>query len=245
MNRDNTIVLFDIDGTLTKPRNIISSEMKQILEKLMKTVSIGLVSGSNSLKIKEQMDEKNIETKYDFIFYENGLVSYGHGKFIESTKITDYVSEKRLKEFINFTFNQLSKIDVPVKRGNFVDFRTGMINISPCGRSVTQEERDQFYEYDMENNVRLLLVEKLKKEFPEFKYSVGGQISVDVFPHGWDKTFCLQYLKKYNNIFFFGDNTSEGKNDYEIYSDPRTIGYTVKSPEDTIKKIKEIFIKKI
>ena len=29
----------------------------------------------------------------------------------------------------------------------------------------------------------------------DLTYSIGGQISFDVFPKGWDKTFCLQYLE--------------------------------------------------
>lgn len=32
-----------------------------------------------------------------------------------------------------------------------------------------------------------------------------------------------------------------GGNDYEIYEDPRTIGHTVKSPEDTIAELKSLF----
>lgn len=38
----------------------------------------------------------------------------------------------------------------------------------------------------------------------------GGQISFDVFPEGWDKTFCLGIIEKednYSTIHFFGDKT--------------------------------------
>jgi phosphomannomutase len=82
------------------------------------------------------------------------------------------------------------------------------------------------------------------------RYSIGGQISFDVFPDGWDKRFCLTHLEndvnlpggvKYDTIHFFGDKTMEGGNDYEIYSDPRTIGHSVKDPEDTLKQVKELF----
>ena len=40
-------------------------------------------------------------------------------------------------------------------------------------------------------------------------YHTGGQISFDVFPIGWDKTFCLQFVEKegYKEIHFFGDKT--------------------------------------
>jgi Eukaryotic phosphomannomutase len=38
---------------------------------------------------------------------------------------------------------------------------------------------------------------------------VGGQISFDVFPTGWDKTYCLRHVEKegYTTIHFFGDKT--------------------------------------
>ena len=33
-------------------------------------------------------------------------------------------------------------------RGNFIEFRNGMINVCPVGRSCSQEERDAFGNYD-------------------------------------------------------------------------------------------------
>ena len=61
----------------------------------------------------------------------------------------------------------------------------------------------------------LILLEKFRdaveKEFSDFnmKFSIGGQISFDCFPIGWDKTYCLQFLEEYDNIFFFGDKTHQ------------------------------------
>ena len=48
--------------------------------------------------------------------------------------------------------------------------------------------------------------------------SIGGQISFDVFPKGWDKTYCLQFVEGegYDEIHFFGDKTYEGGNDFEV-----------------------------
>jgi phosphomannomutase len=84
---------------------------------------------------------------------------------------------------------------------------------------------------------------------PSSSFAIGGQISFDVFPNGWDKTYCLRHLEAdakkggvaYKTIHFFGDKTSPGGNDYEIYEDPRTIGHTVTDPQDTIRQVKEIF----
>lgn len=80
-------------------------------------------------------------------------------------------------------------------------------------------------------------------------YSIGGQISFDVFPTGWDKTYCLQHVDTekslsgvdYSTIHFFGDKTFKGGNDYEIFEDRRTIGHRVESPEDTMTIVKELF----
>ena len=74
------------------------------------------------------------------------------------------------------------------------------------------------------------------------RFVIGGQISLDAFPEGWDKTYCLRFVENagFDEIHFFGDKTSEGGNDYEIFLDSRTIGHTVASPEDTRKQVKEL-----
>jgi hypothetical protein len=42
----------------------------------------------------------------------------------------------------------MAEIWLPFKRGNFIETRSGLINVSPCGRSATQAERNQFEAYD-------------------------------------------------------------------------------------------------
>ena len=41
--------------------------------------------------------------------------------------------------------------------------------------------------------------------------AIGGQISFDVFPVGWDKTYCLGLidLTQYKEVHFYGDKTME------------------------------------
>jgi phosphomannomutase len=76
-----TIVLFDVDGTLTVPRDTASKEMKDYLMELKKTVVVGIVGGSDLPKQKEQMGE-NIVDEVDYSFSENGLVAYKDGTLI-------------------------------------------------------------------------------------------------------------------------------------------------------------------
>ncbi len=55
------------------------------------------------------------------------------------------------------------------------------------------------------------MVEAMRKEFAncDIQFSIGGQISIDIFPTGWNKCFCLKFLTQYDTIHFFGDKTSE------------------------------------
>jgi Eukaryotic phosphomannomutase len=124
--------------------------------------------------------------------------------------------------------------------------RSGMLNISPIGRNCSREERNEYEIFDLANNIRKNMVEAMKKEFADLDmtYSIGGQISFDCFPTGWDKTYCLKFLDAadFDEIHFFGDKTFEGGNDFEIFSHERTIGHTVTSPEDTKAQCTELFM---
>ena len=98
----------------------------------------------------------------------------------------------------------------------------------------------------MQHKIRQQFIEALQKKFPDLgvKYSIGGQISFDVFPIGWDKTYCLRFLKEYDEVFFFGDKTYPGGNDHEIYEELKKKGtsYSVTCPEDTIKLLQTHFL---
>lgn len=116
--------------------------------------------------------------------------------------------------------------------------------------------------------MREKFIDALKQNFPDYNlvYSIGGQISFDVFPTGWDKRFCLTQVVDdgFEKIYFFGDKTFKvkqqqnwtesekaqtiysfkklfkGGNDYEIANDPRTVAFTVTSPENTIQIVSDL-----
>ena len=128
-----------------------------------------------------------------------------------------------------------------------MEFRNGLINICPVGRSCSQEQRIQFHQLDQEKGTRKKFVEVLNEKFPEetfgLHFAIGGQISIDAFPTGWDKRFCLKHVEneKFKEIHFFGDRTEEDGNDYQLYVDTRTHGHSVTSPKDTMNQLREIF----
>ncbi|XP_043476033.1 phosphomannomutase [Leptopilina heterotoma] len=239
------ICLFDVDGTLTTPQQVIKPSVDKFLqESVKKMFDIAVIGGSDLNKIKKQLGGEEIFKKYKYIFSENGLVSFRDGKQLSSESIQSKIGEEVLQDFINFALKYISELKLPFKRGTFVEFRTGMLNISPVGRNCSHEERLQFYEYDNEHQIRQKFIQALKKEFPDLAltYSIGGQISFDVFPNGWDKTYCLKHIEGYDEIHFFGDKVREGGNDYEIYESDLTIGHRVTGPEDSVNQLKVLQI---
>ncbi|VDO45002.1 unnamed protein product [Brugia timori] len=150
--------------------------------------------------------------RFDYVFSENGLVSVSRGTTFPVQSIKHLLGEKRLKELINFTLREFSKIDLPIKL------------------------------YDEKHGVRKEFVRKLENftEGWNLNIRIGGQISIDVFPYGWDKRYCLQFLDDFHTIHFFGDKTAPGGNDYDLFIDPRTTGYTVKDPKDTREQVRKL-----
>lgn len=241
------LVLFDVDGTLTPARQSVSPEMIDTLRALRKKVVIGFVGGSDLVKISEQLSFKgsNVVDDFDYAFAENGLTAYKLGTQLESQSFIKFVGEDRYKVLVNYILRYVADLDIPIKRGTFLEFRNGMINVSPIGRNASIEERHDFESYDKKHGVRAAFVKALQNTFADYglTYSIGGQISFDVFPNGWDKTYALRHVEDehFEEIHFFGDKTYKGGNDFEIFSDPRTIGHSVTSPLDTLRILGELF----
>lgn len=135
------IALFDVDGTLTIPRGEITTDMMSFMKGLSEEVMVGIVGGSDLPKQIEQM-RCDIVNVFPYNFSQNGLVAYKNGQLIEEQTISKYLGEDGVKRLVNWVMRYLSDLDLPVKRGTFIEFRSGMLNISPIGRNCSREERN-------------------------------------------------------------------------------------------------------
>jgi len=239
--------LFDVDGTLTIPRGEVTESMMTFMKNLSKKVTVGIVGGSDLPKQQEQLGNDIVQI-FPYNFSQNGLVAYKNGELLEEATISKFLGEDNMKRIVNWVLRYVADLDLPIKRGTFIEFRSGMLNVSPIGRNCSRPERNDYEEYDLKHGIRKNMVEAMKKEFSDLglTFSIGGQISFDVFPVGWDKTYCLRFLdeKEFDAVHFFGDKTFEGGNDYEIFACERTIGHTVTSPEDTMEQCTQLFMGK-
>lgn len=201
---------------------------------LRKKYKLGVIGGSNLEKILYQLGSNAIN-EFDYVFAENGLIAYGDGNLLGVTRLEEVLDINEIEKIKTFVYDYVAMLNIPVKRSIFIEIRSGMMNISPIGRDCTDEERVEFNIYDTKHRVRERMIEKMKQTFPylHLEYVIGGMISFDVYPSGWDKTFCLRYIHHFNEIVFFGDKTEPGGNDYALFMHPKVLAMAVKHWRET------------
>ncbi len=98
-----TLILFDCDGTLTKHKGLIHSDMEKYifqvpsnlrlvsnnllcslfsLQYLKKRVTMGIVTGSDIVSIGNQLGGEQNLNHFKYIFTENGLIAHIDGKLV-------------------------------------------------------------------------------------------------------------------------------------------------------------------
>ena len=207
------IFMFDIDGTLTPPRLPMTEGMVEMFEGFCQRHTVFLVTGSDMKKVKEQVPEK-IRNLVEGIFTCSGN-AYTVGDNIiydrEFNPPEDLV--RLLKDWLHYSH-------YPVKAGEHLEFRSGMLNYSTVGRNCTQAQREDYEAWDRENGERKILRERVLHMFPSLDCAIGGQISLDIYPRGLDKSQSYNRVKhEYPDhaIIFCGDRLMPGGNDYPFF----------------------------
>jgi len=201
------IYLFDIDGTLTPSRLRIDLEFEQYFLQWMKDKDVIFVTGSDKEKTIEQVGEK-IWTNASRIYQSCGNAVYQGGQLIHKNHY-DLSPElkKLLLEFVSYS-------ECPKQFKNHIEERIGLVNFSPIGRSCPQEAREEYYKWDTKVKERETFCQMIEDKFPELEATVGGQISIDIYPKGQNKGQVLDDLE--GHIVFFGDKCDPGGNDYPV-----------------------------
>jgi phosphomannomutase len=143
--------------------------MLTLLNSLRQKVAIGFVGGSDLAKQQEQIGTTSIPVTslFDFCFAENGLTAYKMGVPLASHSFIKWLGEDKYKELVKFILRYIADLDIPIMRGTFVEFRNGMINVSPVGRNASVEERNAYEKYDKEHKVREKFVAVLREKFTD------------------------------------------------------------------------------
>jgi HAD superfamily hydrolase (TIGR01484 family) len=210
------VYLFDVDGTLTAPLSGVDEEFADIFLSWIreKKKIVYLVTGSDIAKTKRQLFSSFIDQATG-IFTCSGNVFYSKGK-----KIYENVLQLPPKFIEDLELYLEHGSSWRRKTGNHIEIRQGMVNFSTVGRNASVDLREAYARWDADQQERPDIVDYIKGLYPNFEVSIGGQISVDIYPTGMNKSQVVDKLQETHGadveMIFVGDRNVPGGNDWPL-----------------------------
>jgi len=226
-----TILLFDMDGVLTAPRQPMTDHLASVLIELASSYRCYVVTGSDYAKVQEQIPAR-VRLRLAGVYACAGNEFWSEGEIVSAEQHDfDPALIQTVEEWI-------AASSFRVRCGTQIERRTGMLNVSVVGRGAPPELRQAYARHDKETGERGLLVEKIDRLFPAYEATCGGQVSVDIAPKGWNKARVAEMLPKSEAVHFFADRVGPGGNDRPLAhalaaSSPVNRVSPVTGPEET------------
>ena len=223
------IFIFDVDGTLTPSRQPMTKEFQKFFSEWVKKNKFYLVTGSDLPKLQEQMCYFDIEAERIFTCCGNEMWKPDPSIVNVSA---EQIYRKRFKPpetLMTYLGEQLRFSDYPVRAGNHIEDRGTLLNFSIVGRNCSLVQRKDYNEYDTQVGERETISKYIREQWRDLDAVIGGQISIDIYPKGRDKSQILEkiyeeinsdsHTKTYADTFeyvFIGDGIDNKGNDYPL-----------------------------
>ena len=211
--------IFDLDGTITESRQIISPQMKKRLLDLKEPFVV--ISGAEVKRIEKQMDGvpciKMGQNGNDTPFWQNKL------------------SKKDIREILN----HIGKI-YPYFPDDCIQNRGCQISLSFIGHSSDIQKKNKF---DPRKQLRYKILKQVPFKSKNLLARVAGTTCIDYNKKNNLKGDNLRRYMKLHKInpkdcVYFGDNFSKGGNDESVKGVMKCI--PVKNPSDLLKKLEKL-----
>ena len=152
--------IFDVDGTLTFPRQKIEQSFEREFFQWAKEKQLFIATGSDFDKTKQQVPQ-NIINCFKAVFCCMGNeMRAPNGNIIEKS---NFVIPDDLDDDLQAI---LKNSQYPKKTGNHIEFRTGMINFSTVGRRANLKERKEYNQWDMNVGERQEIADFINENYP-------------------------------------------------------------------------------
>jgi phosphomannomutase len=224
---DESLIAFDLDGTLAESKLPIDSEMSILLSALLEKKKVAVVSGAAYHQFEKQF-LSHLDAPVDllsnlYILPTNGAKLYAYqnawqevytNTLSEDEKHAIFAAfEKARKEFIETGFLVPERI-----YGVQIEDRGSQITFSAFGSEAPIEVKGP---WDVGGAKRTVLRDILIKYLPGFSISIGGTSSLDITHGGVNKAYGLSHLLTYlalekKDLAYVGDALFPGGNDASV-----------------------------
>jgi len=236
-------IVFDIDNTLTPPREALDRDMAERLSRLARPFA--LAAGSDLGLLMSQFFEPLHTYGYRGEF--DAFICNGASRYrcrcadqlsvtpVDEFSLADHLGAARFAVLTGLLEQLLDgpafalAADVPVVGPRLID-RQAMINIAPSGRqrgalsADARASRDRFVAFDQRTGYRERLLGVLRAELDralpgnDLLLTLGGQTSFDLVVRGRDKSFAVRTLldEGASHVTYVGDALFPGGNDAAV-----------------------------
>ncbi len=239
------VIIFDIDGTITKSKMPIDKTMGRLLSGLLAEKIVVLVSGEKYALFRKQVISKLPNAsqilKNLVLLPTNAAMFYVYKKRKWVRLYNIKISKKEEKEILKQFYTALKRIGFVKpkhKYGKILEYRGTEVVFSALGQKAPLSKKN---EWNKKHDVRVRIKNILEKKLPGFDAKIAGLTSIDVIRKGIDKAYGVRRVRKYfhihtKDILFVGDMIFPGGNDYPVVKTGVKC-IKVRSPQETKKVI--------
>ena len=254
------LIIFDLDGTLTKSKAPMDAKIAGLLNKLLERKMVAVIGGGRYKQFQDQFIQK-LKTpksllKHLFLFPTTSMAFYRftNGKWhLVYAHYLSAAQKKKLMKVFHIAFKKHG-YKPPVKPyGEIIEDRGSQITFSAIGQDPPKSKKG-YAEYlagkerwNREQDIRPQMMKTMRKYLRGFEIKRGGLTSIDVTKKGIDKAYGVRQIKKalriqIKDMLFVGDAIYPGGNDYAAIK--TGVDYVkVSGPEQTSKIIKSLIEK--
>lgn len=210
------LVAMDLDGTLTQHKEKLSTEHRQILNKLAKSYKLIMVGAGQVGRIFNQMDKYPID-----IIGNYGLQYATYDKETNDLHvvrdITFLADREDIERKVTYFREKYGYLEY---RGDNVEYHvSGCITFPILGTKAIQTDKLAF---DPDRSKRRLIYDEVCAAFPDYNVFVGGSSSFDMAPKPYNKyyaldLYCKDHGMSHDEVVYIGDDYGLGGNDESVY----------------------------
>ena len=227
LNKKNLI--FDLDGTLTESRSLITKEMTTVLKEIEKDFNIVIISGAQKSQMLKQIPW--LEESSFTIMSQSGNYAEKEGESLWQNNLS-FDDLNTIFQHVELYLKEVSN--------DVIEIRGGQVSVSLTGHNA---DRDVKKNFDKNGVKRMKILSEFPFEEKELLVRIGGTTCFDYTKVGWGKGGNLERLFgnnkwRFHESVYVGDQLYKGGNDEDVIEIMKTI--QVAGPEETL-----LFIRKL